>query len=76
MKEEDFEIHFRYRGYTRINTYHHLENKEKRTQLMKDVMSGKVSKEEFYKIQKKMRGRSGFLKLFYTENEYQKAIQM
>ena len=54
--------------------YEHTEMGRKREALMKDVLSGQVSKSDFLLLQKKMRGQSGFLKYLFSPSQYRKAI--
>lgn len=59
-------------GKTRV--YEHIAMGEKRTQVIKDVMSGQISRADFVLLQKKMRGSSGFLKYLFSPSDYYKVI--
>lgn len=59
-------------GKTRV--YEHVAMGEKREQLMRDVMSGQISRADFVLLQKKMRGGSGFLKYIFSQSDYHKVI--
>lgn len=70
MKEHDFKLSITGSG---KRHYLHIENGEKRDQILQSVLTGKITKEEFAAEQKKMRG--GYLKYIYNEAQYSKAIQ-
>ena len=53
-------------------TYKHIEMGKKRGLLLLDVRHGDISKEDFIKLQKKMRGKTGFLKYLFSATDYHK----
>ena len=71
MKATDFEIQVVPNG---KKVYCHIENGKQRKQMLKDVMSGKISQEQFKKEQKKMRGGK-YLKYHFSEQEYNSALE-